>query len=140
MTPERMIPNIHDRETSGFFEAAARGKLVFRCCLACERAIHPPAPLCAHCGGLDTEWREAKGAGRLYAWTTVTHQVHAGYPTPYTVVVVELVEAPEVRVVGHLDGEPALAFGQPMEVWFEDVGDGATLPQWRPATADPAQA
>jgi hypothetical protein len=25
-------------------------------------------------------------------------------------------------------------------VWFEDVGDGATLPQWRPATADPAQA
>ena len=52
---------------------------------------------------------------------------------PYTLVVVELDDAPEVRLMGRLDGEPALRAGMPMSVWFEHLPDGPTLLQWRPA-------
>ena len=63
----------------------------------------------------------------------VEHQVHPAFPAPYTVVLVELDDHPEARLVGQLAGQPALAVGQPMEVWFERLSDDAVLPQWRPA-------
>jgi hypothetical protein len=39
------------------------------------------------------------------------HQIHPDYPAPYTLVVVELDDAPEVRLMGRLDGEPELSRG-----------------------------
>jgi uncharacterized OB-fold protein len=126
-------PNAADRETHGFFEAAAEGRLVYRACKSCERGLHPPTAHCPWCGSWETGWREAKGTGRLYTWTTVTHQIHPGFPAPYTLVVVTLDEAPEVRLMGHIDGAPELAADMPMEVWFQALPDGPTLPQWRPA-------
>jgi uncharacterized OB-fold protein len=129
----RMVPNVHDRDTREFFAAAAEGRLVFKSCRSCAAAIHPPGPFCTECGSMETEWRQAGGTGRLHTWTTVTHQIHAAYAAPYTVVVVELDDAADVRLVGYIEGEPELAFGQPMQVWFEDLGDGVALPQWRAA-------
>jgi uncharacterized OB-fold protein len=129
-----LLPFTHDRDTAGFFEAAAEGRLVYRACNDCDHALHPPTAHCPHCGGWNTAWRDAKGAGKLHTWTTVAHQIHPDFPAPYTLVVVELDEAPEVRLVGHLKGEPALEAGMPMEVWFESLGEGQpSLPQWRPA-------
>jgi uncharacterized OB-fold protein len=128
-------PNVADRETAGFFEAAAEGRLVYRACNDCQHALHPPTDHCPHCGGWNTAWRAANGVGRLHSWTTVTHQVHPDFPAPYTLVVVELDDAPEVRLMGRLDGAPELEPNLPMEVWFERLGDGPVLPQWRPAKA-----
>jgi len=129
-----LLPYDTDRETAGFFEAAAEDRLVFRACNDCDHALHPPSAHCPYCGGWNTDWRQAKGTGKLHTWTTVTHQIHPGFPTPYTVVVVELDDAPEVRLLGHLDGAPDLEAGMPMQVWFDHIEDGPTLPQWRPAT------
>ena len=83
-------------------------------------------------------WRQVSGAGRLYSWTIVEHQVHPAYATPYTVVLVSLDEHPEVRLLGFLPGRAGLAVDQPMEVWFQDLAEGVSLPQWRPVetTAD----
>jgi uncharacterized OB-fold protein len=133
-----VLPNIHDRETRGFFEAAAQGRLVYRACEACGHASHPPMAHCAHCGSWDTAWRTAKGTGVLHSWTVVGHQLHPDFPTPYTLVVVELDEAAEVRLVGRIPGEPALAVRQPMQVWFERVADDTVLPQWRAADGAPS--
>ena len=135
MTAARISPNVHDRETHGFFEAAAEGRLVYRACDDCQRAIHPPTEHCPACGGWNTDWRTATGRGRLHAWTTVSHQIHPAYPAPFTVVVVELEDTPQVRLLGRLDGAPDLTVGEPMEAWFEQAADGATLPQWRRAGA-----
>jgi uncharacterized protein len=130
----KMIPTTADRDTGGFFEAAAQGRLVYRACSDCSRAMHPPTPHCPHCGSANTFWQTAQGTGRLYAWTTVTHQVHPDYPVPYTVVLVELDDTPEVRLMGRIDGAPELQFGMPMEVWFETLAAEVVLPQWRPAS------
>lgn len=135
MTVERISPNVHDRETHGFFDAAAEGRLVYRVCEDCQRAIHPPTEHCPRCGSWNTAWKTATGRGRLHAWTTVSHQIHPAYPAPFTVVVVELEDTPDVRLLGRLDGAPDLAMGEPMDVWFEQMVDGATMPQWRRAGA-----
>jgi hypothetical protein len=129
-----LLPYTEDRETRRFFEAAADGKLVYRACNSCSRALHPPTAHCPYCQSWDTDWREAKGTGRVHSWTVVQRQVHPAFPAPYTLVVVELDEAPEVRLMGRLDGEAALSPGMRMQVWFEKLGDNAALPQWRPLT------
>lgn len=128
---EPLQPVDYDRDTGPFFEAAKRGELIFRHCKACQHGVHPPAQYCRRCGSADTEWRTASGRGELYTWTTVTRQMHPAYPAPYTVVVVALAEAPEVRFVGSIQGTPELRAGQPMEVYFAPNGDGPPLPQWR---------
>ena len=67
----------------------------------------------------------------------MTHQVHPAYPVPYTVVLVDLDALPGTRFVGQLPGDPELAAGMPMEVWFDELGDvdgrAVVVPQWRPA-------
>jgi uncharacterized OB-fold protein len=132
MSAHGLYPRINDRETHSFFEASAQGKLIFRACNSCGHGLHPPTEYCRHCNSWDTAWREASGTGRLYAWTTAVHPVHPGYPTPYTIVVVQLDDSPDVRLIGHIDGEPALTEGMKMEVWYETLEPGTVLPQWRP--------
>jgi hypothetical protein len=127
------LPVLDDRETAPFFAAAAESRLVFRGCVACGRGIHPPSAHCPYCGGWDTRWREAAGTGKVHTWTVVTHPIHPGFETPYTLVVVELGDAADVRLVGRLEGRVALAPGQPMRVWFEPMEGGGALPQWRVA-------
>jgi uncharacterized OB-fold protein len=53
--------------------------------------------------------------------------------TPFSVAVVELAEG--VRMVGNLldVANEEIHEGMAVEVAWEDVEDGVTLPQWRPA-------
>jgi hypothetical protein len=70
--------------------------------------------------------------GHLYSWTVAEHQVHPGFPVPYTVVLVELDEVPGVRLVGHLPGARDLAMGMPMQATFDTIRDGVVVPMWEP--------
>jgi uncharacterized OB-fold protein len=134
----RILPVDDDRDSGGFFQAAQERRLVVKSCRDCDRALHLPRAYCYHCGSWDTGWREVGGAATLYAWTVVVRPFHAAYPVPYTVVLVDLDEAPGVRLVGYVDGRPELRAGQPMELWWDEVeagdGDVVVLPNWRPRT------
>lgn len=128
----RPMPVVDDRETGGFFDAARRDELVLRMCDGCDAALHMPVSYCHRCGSQSTRWQPVSGRGHVYSWTVVAHQVHPAYPTPYTIVLVELEDHPTARLVGSLPGRQELSAGQPMEVWFEAIGDDVVLPQWRP--------
>ncbi len=125
-------------DTGGFFEAAARGELahpdVQRLRRRAARAASPTATAAA---AGTAAGRPSPAPARLYSWTVVAHQVHPAFPVPYTVVLVELDDHPEARLVGQLPGRPELVAGQPMEVWFEPLSDDVVLPQWRPAPLTP---
>jgi len=127
-----LLPYVEDRETGEFFRAASEGRLVFRSCNSCSRAIHPPTEHCPNCGSWDTGWRESKGAGRIYSWSVVKHQIHPAFPVPYTLVVVELDDSPDVRLMGRIDGAVELTPGTRMHVKFEPIPGGGSLPQWYP--------
>lgn len=130
--PERPVPFADNADTAGFWEAARRGELALRACVACGSVAHFPRAWCARCHR-PTEWRPVRPAGTLYSWTRVEHQVHPAFPAPYTIVLVELDDHPGVRLVGHLGGTPELAIGTPMRATFETLADGTVLPQWAPA-------
>lgn len=129
---QRPQPVTDDRDTGGFFAAAARGELVILRCAGCGRVLHLPRAYCAACATWQAAWRPVAGRGRLYSWTVADHAVHPAFPVPYTVVLVEVDDAPEARLVGYLPGVPELQAGQAMEAWFETLDDGTVLPQWRP--------
>ena len=128
-------PVTDDHDSAGFWEAAARHRLVARVCAACGTTLHLPRARCVRCGSFDGSWEPRSGAGRLYSYTTVTHQVHPAFPVPYTVVLVELADDPAVRLVGTLDGAPPLTIGMPMHVTWEARGNGTVVPNWAPDEA-----
>ncbi len=134
---DRVLPVLDDPETAGFWAAAAEHRLVVRACGNCGKERHLPRAFCADCGTVSDHWVEVPPRGRLVSWTTVQHQVHPGYPTPYTVLLVELEDRPGMRMVGQLPGQPVtpLTAGQPVEAWFEHVDD-TVLPQWRPTEGE----
>lgn len=131
--PGRLVPATSDPDTGGFFAAAARGEVALRYCARCGALLHLPRAYCWHCGGWDTEFRAVTPRGRVYSWTVVEHPVHPAYPVPYTVALVELSADPAARLVTFLPGRPALHAGQELVAWFEQLENGATLVQWRPA-------
>ena len=132
MAAEPILPVTTDRETSAFFAAAAESRLVYRGCNQCGAGLHPPTEHCPNCGGWDTGWRDSAGQATLYSWSAAIHSVHPAYKAPYTIAVVTLDEAPDVRFVTQLSGVPDLVAGQKMQLWFEEIEAGVTLPQWRP--------
>jgi uncharacterized protein len=132
----RLLPVLDDRDPGGFWAAAARGELVVRTCRNCDASLHLPRAHCSACGENDPWWRPVRGLARLYSWTVVEHQVHPGYPAPYTVVLVELDDAPGVRLIGYLAGRPDLRADQPMRVRFEQIDEETTLPQWEPVVEE----
>lgn len=127
-----ILPQVHDRDTAPFFEAAKDGRLVVKHCKDCDNGLHPPTDRCYFCGSWNTEWKEVSGHGKLYTWTVVEHTAHPGYPAPSTIVVVELEDIKRVRLVGHLPGRHALAKDAPMHVVFERLSDDIVQPNWLP--------
>jgi uncharacterized OB-fold protein len=136
MSAARPLPVDDDLDTGGFFEAARRHELAIRMCNGCDAVLHVPVAYCHRCGSWENRWQNVAGTGRLYSWTVVTHQVHPAHPVPYTVLLVELDDHPEARLIGQLPGAPDLEVGQSLEVWFETIDDGVVLPQWRPQTTE----
>lgn len=135
MSEGRTRPVTDSHESARYWEAARNHRLVVRQCQDCQTGIFPPTAHCPNCGSWDTPWIEVSGRGKLHAWTTVVHQLNPGYPTPYTIVVVELDDMAKIKMVGSIQGAPELEKDQPMEAWFEDMGEGAVLPQWKPVPA-----
>jgi hypothetical protein len=133
-----VIPRTDDPDTAGFFDAARRGELAVRACDRCGTVLHTPRSYCSACGSWDTSWRAVRPTGTLYSWSVNRHQVNAEFPIPYTVVLVELDDAPDVRLLGHLPGAPDLALGQPMVARFDEMAPGVVVPQWETA-ARPAE-
>jgi uncharacterized protein len=145
--PLRLVPVDDDPDTGGFFAAAREGRLVVRRCNGCDAVLHLPRAYCSRCGGWDGRWQDVAGTGSVHSWTVVDHQVHPGFPVPYTIVLVDVDldvdpavdgvppadgDGPAVRMVGHLHGAPDLVAGQRLRVRFDCVADDVVVPGWEP--------
>lgn len=128
-------PSVDGLDTE-YWEAARRHELVVQRCTACGGFQFGPEWICFRCHSFDLAWHRVSGRGRIYSWERVWHPVHAALKDacPYLVVLVELPEADNVRMVGNLLGNPlqGVAIGAEVEAVFEDhAADGYTLVQWR---------
>ena len=119
-----------------FWEAAARRELLVQRCGDCQGYQFGPEWICHRCRSFNLGWERVSGRGRVYSWERVWHPVHPALKDacPYLVVLVELPDADNVRMVGNLLGDPLqeVAIGSDVEAVFEDQPDaGVTLVQWR---------
>jgi uncharacterized protein len=80
------------------------------------------------------------GKATVAAFTIDRHQWFEGFPPPYVVAIVEIVEEPDVRLTTQIVDFPPeeVRVGMPVEVTFEhwEDSEGAVwLPLFRPVTA-----
>jgi len=136
---ERLLP-LPDVDTAPFWAAASRGELSMQSCSVCHRLRFPPRPMCPSCGSLDALWEGVSGRGTVWSYVVCYPPVLPAFAdrAPYPVVLVELAEDPMLRMLGGISDCPPdrLCIGLPVQVWFEQLGEGLSLPQWRPL--DPA--
>jgi uncharacterized OB-fold protein len=118
-----------------FWDAVRRHELVVQRCRRCAAFQFGPEWICHRCHGEELGWHRVSGRGRIYSWERVWHPIHPALKDacPYLVVLVELPDADNVRMIGNLLGDPMrdIAFGAPVEAVFEDHEEGFTLVQWK---------
>jgi uncharacterized protein len=133
-----MLTPIVDDDGAPFWEYAARGELRIQACARqdCGELRFPPRPCCPHCQSFESEWRRMSGKGRIWSYVVPHPPLLPDYAeqAPYGVIVVELAEAPRIRLVGNLVSGPGaplnsvpaerIRIGAKVQVVFGDGGHG----------------
>ncbi|KIE27565.1 hypothetical protein LK08_08040 [Streptomyces sp. MUSC 125] len=108
-----MLAPVTDTDGAPFWEYAARGELRVQACGDCGESRFPPRPCCPRCQSFASEWRRVSGRGRVWSYIVAHPPLLPGYAqqAPYNVVVVELEDAPRIRLVGNLVTAPGAPLG-----------------------------
>ncbi|WP_434591032.1 Zn-ribbon domain-containing OB-fold protein [Streptomyces sp. A5-4] len=125
-----------DAFTRPYWEAAARGSLLLRRCLACAKAHHYPREFCPYCWSEDVGWEPASGRATLYTWSVVHRNdlPPFGERVPYVAAVVDLAEGPRMMTEVVDCEEAELRIGMALEVTFRDgEAEGYAVPVFREA-------
>ncbi len=126
-----------DHVSATYWEAAARGDVLYQECPRCGNRQWYPRALCTACGA-DPEWATASGRGTVHTFTIVRQNLAEpwGGLLPYVVAMVELEEGP--RMMTNITGcDPEDVYiGMPVEAFTVEVEERLGLPFWRPARAD----
>ncbi|MFD3945947.1 Zn-ribbon domain-containing OB-fold protein [Streptomyces sp. NPDC058579] len=136
-----MLTPVVDEDGAPFWEYAARGELRIQGCAGCGELRFPPRPCCPHCQSFAAEWRLMSGRGRIWSYVLPHPPLLPDYAAqaPYNAVVVELAEAPRIRLVGNVVATPdaaldsvdpaRLRIGAGVKVAFTEI-DGMAVPRW----------
>ncbi len=121
-----------------YWEATRRHELVAQRCNACRTWQWGPEFICFNCHSDNLAYERVSGRGRIFSWERSWYPVHPALRegVPYVVVLVELPDAGNVRMVGNLLGDPLqeVVIGAEVEAVFEDHDQSDppfTLVQWR---------
>jgi len=141
MTYAKPVPRIN-ADNRAFWEGCRQHELKFQQCAKCSQVRWPPSDLCPQCHSTDTDWLSSKGFGTVYTFAVYHAAFHPGFKAdvPYTVAVVALDEGP--RLLTNIVGCPPdqVRCDMPVEVTWQEVDEGITLPKFRPISNDPASA
>ena len=134
MTARYDLP-LPDATTQPWWDAAAEGRLLVVRCASCGEAHFYPRPFCPRCGGDEVSWEEASGDATLYSWSVVHRNDLPPFrdKVPYVAAVVDLAEGPRMMTTVVGAEPPALEVGMALRVAFEELGEGYSVPVFRPA-------
>jgi uncharacterized protein len=128
----RPLPEL-TAENTAFWTGGERGELMITFCDDCSAAIHPPELICPLCLSRKVRPRAVAGTGIIYTFTINHQQWLPDMAVPFAIAVVDVDEAPGVRVTTQVTGcdIAAVTIGQRMQISFEQSGD-VWLPLWTP--------
>ncbi len=112
-------------------ESITRGELSLPFCDSCSQYHWYPKSVCPHCQAESWWWKPVSGRGRLFTWTEVHHAFGSDIRVPYTVVMVEPIEAEGIRIVSNLHSAASvreLRIGMIMTVVFDQYGARSKTP------------
>ena len=125
-----------DPLTQFYWDGANEHKLMILRCQDCGHYIHYPRPVCNACLSVNLAPAQVSGRGTLYTYTLPMQPNHPYFQArvPYIYAVIALPEEENLKVVTNVIDCPEedLRVGMPLEVVFEEVAPGVTLPQFRP--------
>ena len=134
MSSERPLPRPDDASQQ-YWQGCRDGELRMQRCTPCGHLRFPPRPMCPRCQSFECGWVPVSGRGTVYSWVVAHPPLLPAFVdlAPLVVLLVELEEGDDLRIVGNLLGEgpEAIAIGMPVEVAFEQVAAEVVLPQWR---------
>ena len=117
-----------------YWDGTRQERLRIQKCRGCGAWQWGPEWICHRCHSFDLGWEEVSGRGRIYSYQRPHHPVHPALAGqgPYLVVLVELPECGNVRMVGNLLGDPKqeVQIGSAVEAVFEHHTE-FTLVQWK---------
>ncbi len=125
--------------TQPFWDGIKRGELVLPRCNSCGRLHHYPKSHCVDCSSRDLAWVRCSGRGKVHSyviqhWQRGQDGPAAGFrSSPVEIIaVVEIDEGP--RMLASLAGvtPDSVQVDMPVEIVFEDVGDGPTMFKFKP--------
>jgi uncharacterized OB-fold protein len=124
-----------DENSRWYWEAAIERRLVVQRCAACGYFNHPPRAYCDACLSQQLKFETVSGRGQIYTFTLMHQRDVAGFENeaPFINIVVELDEQPRLLMVSNLpiSERERVRVGAPVEVWFEDRGNGVVIPQFK---------
>jgi uncharacterized OB-fold protein len=133
----RPIPYADD-VSSPFWQAAREHRLDVQRCQSCRYYNHPPRRVCDACLAQDLRFEPVSGRGQIYSFTVMHQRDVTGFENdaPFINLVIELEEQPKLLMVSTLPGNERdrIKIGAPVEVFFENRGEGAdtiVIPQFR---------
>jgi uncharacterized protein len=135
LPPDWALPQLTPFNTAWF----TSGEIAIQRCVACTTMQHPPEEICHACGAMSFDVEILAPTGTLHSYTVVHYAANAALAAalPYTVALVQLDDAPHLRVVGNLLGDVPAQIGMAVVAdWDEQTADDGTrilLAQWRPA-------
>lgn len=127
---------VPDADSAPFWEGCRAHELRLQQCTACGTHRFPAGAVCPRCNSREARWVRASGRGTVFSWIVVRHPVPADVyaaDVPYTVALIDLAEG--VRMVSNIAGcaPEAVRAGMAVQVRFDDVTAGITLPRFVPA-------
>lgn len=136
MSYEKPLPEISP-PAEPYWDAASDERLLVQYCQSCSTHIFPPRYGCPHCYSFDDlTWVESNGSGTVYTYSVVHHPAWEVWEdeVPYVYALINL-DNENVNLISHVvnispDG---VTIDMPVEVVFDHVSPGITLPKFEPA-------
>lgn len=123
-------------ETAFFWTSGESGVLRFQRCRSCGHVLHPPQPMCPECLSDDIGIEVVSGRATVACCSINHHQWHPDFPPPYVLAIVEIAEAPYVRLTTQIVNcaPEEVAIGDKVQVVFQQQGP-AWMPMFEPERA-----
>ncbi|MCL1977147.1 MAG: Zn-ribbon domain-containing OB-fold protein [Candidatus Bathyarchaeota archaeon] len=114
-----------------FYKFLSQDKLMVGKCLKCGKIHLPPRPLCDSCYGIQFEWMQISGKGKLLTYTVI-HIAPTQFQNlaPYAIGILELDGG--LKIPGMIQEIPPeqLKIGMDLHVAFGACDASQNWPQW----------
>lgn len=124
-------------ELSPYWEAAGRHELYMQHCMSCSNLQFPPETRCLQCGAEQLDWQQTSGRGTVHSFIIDHRLMTPGFNEPHIVAQVRPVESKNQDAIITANVRDCsfeeMAMDMSVEVVFEDLPQGVTLPQFRPS-------